>query len=143
MRPPLPVLLACCTLLPLAIGCDGLAQAFCGGDLDEYCGEHDCVWTWEEALLKAESDTGDRELVGCTEGDMLMAHGYLVGRTQYYDGASGALSAVVEWSDVEEYCSDSSFTRTWGEQPACTWECSYQEENASEQFPICEEGPGT
>ncbi len=117
-----------------ATGC----QLFCGGSLDEYCSSNACVWTWEEATAKATGDTGG-ELYGCSEGDMLMAHGYMMGRTHYYDGESGDLEAVVEWSDIEEYCGDSSFTRTWGEHGDCSWSCTYEEELESEHYPLCEE----
>jgi hypothetical protein len=125
-------------VLPLTLsGCDVL----CGGSLDEFCGEHACTLTWEEALLKADDDTGGAAY-GCTEGDMLVVHGYLMGRNSYYDGESHDLVAVKQWSDVEEYCGDSSFSQVWGEAPECTAACYYGEEAGDwyGSLPPCEGG---
>jgi hypothetical protein len=130
-----------CSLI-LLVGCEVAGEGpfgECGGTLDAYCGTNDCVMTWDDAQAKAATDTGG-DLYGCEEEAMLMAHGYMMGRTHYYDAASGELQAVVEWSDIEEYCMDSSFTQTWGEQPACTWACTYEEELVSSHYPMCEEG---
>ncbi len=120
------------------IACDQVVDAFCGGSLEEFCADNSCVWTWEEALEKGQSDTGDFRLVGCTE-EALLAHGYLHGRTHYYDGATGELEAVVEWSDYEEFCSSTSSTREWGEHSSCDWSCTYDEDEVSENNPLCED----
>jgi hypothetical protein len=142
MRHPLLSSLLLTALALPTMACDRIADAFCGGTLEEWCADHDCTWTWEEALIKAESDTGDFELIGCTEEAMLMSHGYLHGRTHYYDGATGELSAVVEYGDVMDYCSGTSTSREWGERLDCDWSCTYEEEEASENRPLCEDAEG-
>jgi hypothetical protein len=137
-RTLLPSLLLATLALP-GIACDGVGNLFCGGTLNEFCGSNPCADTWEEALRKAESDTGDFELIGCTEEAMLMVHGYMMGRTHHYDAATGELSGVVEWSDIEEYCADTSYTREWGEALSCDRSCTYQEERVNEWQPLCED----
>jgi hypothetical protein len=140
MHRSLPAALLLTALALPSAACDGIKNPFCGGSLDKFCGSNPCADTWEEALLKAQSDTGDFELIGCTEEAMLMVHGYMMGRTHYYDGASGELSAVVEWSDIQEFCADTSFTREWGEALPCDRSCTYQKERVSEYQPLCEDG---
>jgi hypothetical protein len=123
-------------LLPLLLltGCD----LFCGGTLDAWCADHRCISTWEEALAQAATDTGG-EALGCEEGENLLVLGYLSGKTLYYDGATDELVSVVLWSDIEEYCGDSSFEETWGEEVQCTWACTYEPETSRYTYPACGE----
>ena len=130
------------TLASLALpsaGCKTIFGALCGGTLEEYCAEHSCVMTWEGAQRSADADTGDWQLIGCEEEAMLLVHGYLMGNTSYYDGATGELQAVVQWSDVNDYCNSTSASVTWGEKPDCTWSCTYEEEDVRGSLPLCEE----
>lgn len=135
---PTEALVLTALALPTA-GCETIFGAFCGGSLDEFCETHDCAWTWEAALARTQSDTGDWMPIGCEEEAMLVVQGYLMGKTSYYDGATGELQAVVQWSDVNDYCGGTSGSVTWGEEPDCTWACAYDEEDVWESLPLCEE----
>ncbi len=130
-RALIPALLLSATI---GAGC----QVLCGGPVAEYCADHPCPGTWTEAMQVATTDTGG-DAFDCETEDMLLAHGYMMGRNLVYDKVTEELVTVQEWSDIEEYCGDTSFTRTWGEEYSCKRACTHEPELADARIPLCDE----
>ncbi len=114
-------------------------QAVCGGGtVAEFCAEHSCPGSWDEARDAATGDTGAGAF-GCEDGDKLATLGYLHGRHYLFDGQTEELVGVKEITDTSTWATRDPACRTWGEEIECTYRCSYEGEVQDDAYPVCEE----